>query len=137
MAVLIAPLVMAVLLFVPKFFSTLSAPLLVSAILFLIVFCFIFFWDCVWISAAISHLFGITGSNAMLVLTAVVQLSLTLAGSSSVGLATHSFDWWRVLKDGLEQTAAFVVAYLVYRVLRRPLTPATSQPVPNQRLERP
>lgn len=48
----------------------------------------------------------------------------------------HSFDWGRVLEDGIEQIAAFVVAYLIYRVLRRPLAIATPQPVPGQRMER-
>jgi hypothetical protein len=135
-AVLAAPLIMATLMFVPKFFSTFRTPLLVAATLFLIVICFIFFWGCVWISAGISHLTGVTGSNAALVINVVVQLSLTLAVSSYTGLAFHSLGWRPVLRDGFEQTAAFVVAYLVYRALRRASATANPQLVSSQSSDR-
>jgi hypothetical protein len=120
-AVLAAPLIMAALIFVPKFFSNLSTPLLISSIVFLIVFCFIFFWGCVWISAGIAHVFELTSSNATLVTNAAVQLSLTLIGASCTRLFfSHTFGWARVVGDGAEQTAAFIVALLAYWALRRP-----------------
>lgn len=129
----IPPLVMAVLLFVPKMLFPLSAPLLVSAAIFLLLFSFAFFWGCVWLSAALSRLVGITGAWALLALNALVQFFLTTVGSTSVNRAMHSFDRQQVLRDAFEQTAAFVVAYLTYRWLSRPPLVASAHPAPNNR----
>jgi hypothetical protein len=130
--VLVPPLVMAVLLFVPRFGLTLNATQLAAAIVFLVLFCFVFLWGCVWLSARLSRFLGITGFGGLLLINASVQFLLTEIGSISTDLAMHAFSWSQALRDGLEQTSAFVVAYLVYHALRRQ-TLAPAHPAPNNR----
>ena len=77
----VPPLVMAVLLFLPKFMFALSAPLLASAVIFLVIFCFVFFWGCVWLSVAIGRLLTITRPWALLVVNVMVQFLLTASAS--------------------------------------------------------
>ena len=131
--VAIPPLVMAALLFIPKLFHTLNTPDFTSALIFLVIFSFTFFWGCVWLSGAVCRFVGVTRPAALLFINAVVQFLLTALGSASVRNAMHSPDWRGVARDSLEQTVAFVAAYLVYRILKQPLALAPSPPPPNHR----
>src|SRR5262249_34534783 len=131
--VLVPPLLMAVLLFLPKLVLTLSAPQLALAVLFLVFFCFVFFWGCVWLSGAIGRLLTITRPWPLMVVNIMIQFLLTASASSPVDLAMHNFTWSRVFRDSFEQTGAFLVAYLAYLTLRRVPPSGAPQPALNNR----
>jgi hypothetical protein len=129
------PVVMAVLLAfpLPDFIRDLRGALLTAAIACTVVACFIFFWGCVWASTAIGRFLGATSPLALLIIGALVQLSLTVAGSTATWYASHLLTLQRVLVDGLEQTGAFIIAYLVYRALKPQGDGALAPPTPNNR----
>src|SRR5689334_12820293 len=119
-AFLVPPVVMAVLLAfpLPDFIRDHRGPLFAAAIVCTVAACFVFFWGCVWVSAAIGRFLGTTSPVALLIIGALIQLAMTVVGSTATWYASHLLTVQRVLAEGLEQTGAFVISYLVYRALK-------------------
>ena len=136
LSVIVPPVVMAVLL-LGKFVFALSGTLLASAVVFLVIFCFAFFWGCVWLSAAIGRHLAVTRPPALLVVNIIVQFLLIASVSIPVDLAMRTFTWSRMFRDAIEQTAAFLVAYLVYLRLKRQPLAQVPLPAPNNRWRKP
>ena len=134
-ALLVPPLLMAVLLAfpLPDFIRELRGALFAAALAYTVAGGFIFFWGCFWAAIAIGRFFRTTSPVALLIIGALVQLSLTVAGSVATWYASHLLTMQRVFTDGLEQTAAYIVAYLVYRALRPQGDRALAAPTPNNR----
>jgi putative flippase GtrA len=102
----------------PDNIRDLRGPLLLAALAFAFAVCFLFFWGCVWVSTAIGRFLGTTSPLALLGIGALIQLSLTIAGSAATWYASHLLTVHRVFVDAFEQTGAFIIAYLVYRALK-------------------
>ncbi|HUN77260.1 MAG TPA: hypothetical protein VMU40_22310 [Steroidobacteraceae bacterium] len=119
--ILVPPLLMTVLLMLPLpgFVRGVPAPLFAFAIIYAVALGLILFWGGVWISGGICRLLGISNLGVVLGVLVLVQLSFMGAGAVAVRLATPSSSSLHVFRDGLQQTAAFLVCYGVYRVLLR------------------
>jgi hypothetical protein len=134
-AFLAPPVVMAVLLAfpLPDFIRDLRGPLLAAAIAYAIAACLILFWGCFWVATVIGRFLGATSAVALLIIGASVQLSLTAVGSVATWYVSHLLTVQRVLVDCLEQTAAYIVSYLVYRALKPQGGATLAAPTPNNR----
>ena len=128
-------IVMAVLLAfpLPDFIRDLRGPLFAAALACAVAFCFVFFWGCVWVSTAIGRFLGTTSPVALLSIGALAQLTFTVASSTATWYASHLLTVQRVLVDAVDQTGAFIVAYLIYRALKPPGEQALASPTPNNR----
>jgi hypothetical protein len=130
----IAPLMMAALIFVPHYSAYYNAPPLRILIIFSVFFSYIFFWLCVLITGLIKTRLGVANPLPSVLISAGVAFLMSGVGSIVTRTHFHEFRWSLLLRDGLELTVAFVASYIVYRAFRRSGTLLLEKNVPNNRV---